>query len=220
MARSDETIKKNVSDQLYWDTRVDASDVEVSVDSGVVTLTGQTPSYYAKQSAEDTALMVSGVISVVNKLDVKYPTSVTYPSDVDIQSNIESQLLWSTEIDSTKIEIEVQDNFVTLKGTVDEYWKKYRAETLADVTGVFGITNEIAVVPTETVVDEDIAEDVTAALERNVNVNVDDVTVKVKNGKVTLTGTVPSWIAFNSAENSAFYTLGVVEVENRLDIES
>lgn len=49
----DEKIKKNVTDQLYWDHRVDASDVQIEVDEGVVTLSGNVPSFTAKDAAYD-----------------------------------------------------------------------------------------------------------------------------------------------------------------------
>jgi osmotically-inducible protein OsmY len=215
-----ENIKKNVVDQLYWDSSVDASDIEVQVDEdGQVTLSGSVPSYSAKKSATSTVWAVSGVTAVDNQIAVKYPSAVEYPSDSDIKSNVESILLWNTEIDSSEIEVTVDDNIVTLEGTVESYWKKVRAEELSDVTGVFSIVNKLAVVPTEDVVDEDIAENVEEALDRNMMVSVDDVNVKVENGEVTLTGDVPNWSAYTSAEDSAFYTLGVKEVDNRLRIE-
>jgi osmotically-inducible protein OsmY len=214
-----EEIKKNVVDQLYWDVRVDASDVEVSVDDGTVTLTGKVPSYSASQAATTTVWSVDGVTAVENNLNIEAPSAVDLPSDSDIQSNIESMLLWNSEIDSTIVDVRVENGIVTLEGTIDAYWKKVRAEELSDVTGVLSVVNKLGVVPTEDVVDEDIAQDVTDALERSISVNVDDITVKVKDSKVTLTGVVPSWTAFRAAEDSAFYTLGVTEVDNRLTIQ-
>jgi osmotically-inducible protein OsmY len=214
-----EKIKKQVVDQLYWDSRVDASDIEVEVEGGEVALTGDVPSYSARQAATSTVWSIDGVTAVDNRLSVEYPSTIEFPSDAEVRSNIESILLWNTEIDSSEIAISVQDHIVTLEGTVDSYWKKVRAADLADVTGVFEVVNKLAVVPTEDYVDEDIAGDVTDALDRNLHVNVDDVTVKVKDGEVTLTGTVSSWTAYRSAEDSAFYTLGVRDVDNRLTIE-
>jgi osmotically-inducible protein OsmY len=214
-----EKIKKQVVDQLYWDSRVDASDIEVEVEGGEVALTGDVPSYSARQAATSTVWSIDGVTAVDNQLSVEYPSTIGFPSDAEVRSNIESILLWNTEIDSSEIDISVQDHIVTLEGTVDSYWKKMRSADLADVTGVFEVVNKLAVVPTEDYVDEDIAGDVTDALERNLYVNVDDVTVKVKDGEVTLTGTVSSWTAYRSAEDSAFYTLGVRDVDNRLTIE-
>lgn len=45
--------------------------------------------------------------------------------------------------------------------------------------------------PTEQWSDEAIARNIEAALERNVNVDVNDITVEVDNGRVILSGVVP-----------------------------
>jgi hypothetical protein len=52
----------------------------------------------------------------------------------------------------------------------------------------------IAIVPSEDISDELLAEDVMDTIDRNLHVNVDDVDVSVVNGRVTLTGAVPSVI--------------------------
>lgn len=215
-----EAIKKNVIDNLYWDVRIDASNVKVEVDDdGQVTLKGTVPSYSAKTAASTNTWTVNGVTRVVNNLTIEYPTMVTIQSDSDIKENIENSLLWSTDVDSTKINILVDNNEVTLEGAVDAFWKKYRAETLADITGVYSINNKLAVVPSEDKTDEDIAKNVMDAIERNMNIDIDDVEVTVNNARVTLTGEVDSWYAYRSAEESAFFTLGVKDVDNLIKIE-
>ncbi|TFF85228.1 BON domain-containing protein, partial [Candidatus Heimdallarchaeota archaeon] len=40
---TDEEIKKKLTDQLYWDTRVDASDIDIDVNGSSVTLSGKVP---------------------------------------------------------------------------------------------------------------------------------------------------------------------------------
>ena len=68
--RSDERIREDVNERLTDDWRVDASDIEVSVDSGVVTLAGRVDSRAEKRRAEDVAESVSGVTDVSNQLRV------------------------------------------------------------------------------------------------------------------------------------------------------
>jgi len=53
---TDEKIKKQVVDQLYWDARVDASDVKVEVSDRNVILTGTVPSYGVRQAVETSVL--------------------------------------------------------------------------------------------------------------------------------------------------------------------
>lgn len=219
MSFSPKKIKREVVEQLYWDERIDASEIKVETSNNKVELSGSVPSYTAKTRAEDTAWSIRGVINVDNQLTVVYPPQLSVPADKEIKSNIENSLTWNIDIDATKIDVEVKNNVVTLSGTSDSYWKKYRAEELADVTGVYRIINNIAVAPTEKVDDEQIAKNVAQALDRNLIVNEDKVEVKVEEGKVTLTGTASSWTEFRSAEESAYLTLGVKDIDNQISIK-
>jgi osmotically-inducible protein OsmY len=68
--RSDDRIREDVNDRLTDDWAVDASGIEVEVDSCEVTLTGEVPSREMKRRAEDVAEAVSGVKHVQNNLRV------------------------------------------------------------------------------------------------------------------------------------------------------
>ena len=69
--RSDERIHEEINDRLTDNEWLDASDIDVSVNSGIVILTGTVDSRYAKRLAEDIADSVSGVINVQNSLLVE-----------------------------------------------------------------------------------------------------------------------------------------------------
>ena len=66
--RSDDRIKEDINDRLTDHSYLDASDIEVEVDNGEVTLTGTVDSRYAKRTAEDIAEQVSGVKNVENRI--------------------------------------------------------------------------------------------------------------------------------------------------------
>jgi osmotically-inducible protein OsmY len=68
--RSGERIREDVNERLTDDWRVEASDIEVSVENGVVTLAGRVGSRAEKRRAEDIAESVSGVTDVSNQLRV------------------------------------------------------------------------------------------------------------------------------------------------------
>jgi hypothetical protein len=68
--RSDERIREEVCERLTMDHDVDASDVEVTVRDGVVTLSGTVHERYAKRTAEDICESVRGVKDVQNDLRV------------------------------------------------------------------------------------------------------------------------------------------------------
>jgi len=69
--RSDERIREDVSDRLADNPILDASDIEVTVSGGEVTLSGSVDSRYSKRLAEDLADEVSGVTHVQNNLRVR-----------------------------------------------------------------------------------------------------------------------------------------------------
>jgi hyperosmotically inducible protein len=216
MSMDDEDIDKQIVDQLYWDNRVKASDVAVTVERGFVTLKGEVPSYQAKTTATEDAYLVCGVKFVDNQITIAYPT---FPSDNDLKENVETTLDWDYDIDSTKITVSVDEGRVKLLGTVDAYWKKLLAEDDAfNLTGVLDVKNELAIVTTGKWTDETIAKDIEEALRRNLNVEVNDVDIKVGKGKVTLSGEVPDWTARYAADTSALYTSGVKSVHNMLSI--
>ena len=78
-ARSDERIREDVSDRMWLNSWLDASDVEVSVSNGEVTLAGTVPSREEKRRAEDIAESVPGVTHVQNNLRVRGARSSAAP---------------------------------------------------------------------------------------------------------------------------------------------
>jgi BON domain-containing protein len=68
--RSDERIREDVCDRLADHPQVDASEIEVEVHDGEVTLSGTVESRYAKRLAEDIADAVSGIQDIHNRLRV------------------------------------------------------------------------------------------------------------------------------------------------------
>lgn len=68
--RSDQRILEEVCDRLTEDHEVDASDIDVKVESGEVTLEGTVPERRLKWLAEEIASRCSGVVDVHNHLRV------------------------------------------------------------------------------------------------------------------------------------------------------
>jgi hypothetical protein len=68
--RSDERIREDVSERLADDVRVDASEIEVTVQNREVTLSGTVRDRQERRWAEDIAEAVSGVTHVQNNLRV------------------------------------------------------------------------------------------------------------------------------------------------------
>lgn len=217
MAKADEAIKKDVMDQLFWDDRVDASNLKIDVAGGVVTLSGKVPNYNALRSAIEDTDSIREVQSVVNKVSVEYPETHELPSDHDLQDNLQRMLMLISSIDSTNVRVSVDRNVATIDGTVDSYWKKLKVAELAlDVTGIKSVINRLSVVPTKDYLDKEIAEDIVKAFDRNIFIDVNEVDVEVGDGIVTLSGKVQDRAAMNTALNIVKHTSGVVDVVNNL----
>ena len=68
--RSDDRVRENVGDELTRHPGIDASDVEVRVENGEVTLTGTVESRRARRMVEECIEQCSGVRDVNNQLTV------------------------------------------------------------------------------------------------------------------------------------------------------
>jgi hypothetical protein len=71
--KADRQIFEEVCERLSDDPGIDASDIEVSVNQGEVTLSGTVDGRDTKWGAEDCALAVHGVRDVRNQLRVRQP---------------------------------------------------------------------------------------------------------------------------------------------------
>ena len=78
--RSDDRIREDINERLSDHPDIDASEIEVKVNNGEVTLTGTVDERHVKRMAEDVAQGVSGVQEVHNQLRVQQTTSVSQGS--------------------------------------------------------------------------------------------------------------------------------------------
>jgi len=217
---NDEEIKKNIVDLLYWDSRVDASNVKVEVEKGEVTLRGTVPTYTASEAALFDSWKPKGVVRVDNKIMVNSYDQKKPPSDSEIKNRIENMLSWNQSINNLDVTVSVASGTVFLDGYVDAYWKKLRAEQLAsDVLGVLTVKNKLMIVPTKSVVDEAIAKDIKLAMQKTDGIDPSAIDIRVKDGKVTLSGNVKGARAYHAALECVVNTFGVVDMDNNLSIK-
>jgi osmotically-inducible protein OsmY len=218
---TDDAIADHVRAQLRWDSRLDHDGIRVTVEDGTVTLAGHVPTFFARNAAVATTLSVLGVTDVNNDLDVRREgaEAAATTDDTTIRASVEDVLRFLPDVDASEMEVSATDGIVTLDGTVDAYWQKIHVEEVAtNVAGVVSIRNKLHVAPPEAAVDDDVADAVREALRRHALVDAGDVSVTVRQGLVTLDGTVATHAARQAAHEAARYTLGVVDVQNRLAV--
>jgi BON domain len=82
--KTDSMLQQDVIDELLYEPGLDASNVGVVANGGVITLTGTVPSYPGRYAAEHAAERVAGVRAVADETKVDLP-SLHKRSDQDIR---------------------------------------------------------------------------------------------------------------------------------------
>ena len=215
---SDADVKQAVNSALTYDPRVFSFHPDVTVQNGVVTLSGTVDNLQAKWAAEETAENTRGVRRVVNYLKVR-PGIVL--DDTKLVSQIDDAYLWDPIPEPYELTVTARNGDIWLSGTVDSYAEKVRAENLAAaVNGVISVNNNLVVEDREFAeLDWEIREDIESELFWNPEINAANVAVSVDDGTAILTGTVDHWQAVWSATQEA-YEGGAIQVRNQLNVRN
>ncbi len=142
-------------------------------------------------------------------------------SDTDVKRDVEAQLNWAPNVDERDIAVKVNEGAVTLSGFVHDYRQKHLAEVaVKQVKGVTAVANDIEVrllssVPT----DPEIARAAVAALKLEVPTVWEQVKATVKQGSVSLDGTVEWEYQRDAAERAMRRLHGVTGVNNCITIK-
>ncbi len=213
---SDDDIKFWVKDAISEDPYIDTSGVKVEVDDGIVTLSGEVRNLASKKYADLEAKKINGVLGVVNELTV-LPSHML---DTDIAQMIRHRIINSAAIESENINVTCVDGKVTLTGDVISWSEKEEAGLLAsEVRGVKDVENNLVVKWKVNRSDSAIEKDVLASLKRKVYLIDLPIDVSVKNGVVTLTGTVGSEYQKDRAYDAVRWVDNVTGVINNLKVE-
>lgn len=70
--RSDERIREDVCEALYRNSLVDASDITVKVNDGLVILSGTVENRFSKREAENCVENITGVVDVLNEIRLSH----------------------------------------------------------------------------------------------------------------------------------------------------
>ena len=213
---NDRALRQNIVDELDFEPSIDAAQIGVAVERGVVTLTGHVATYAEKATAEDVVWRVKGVRGIAQEIEVR-PLGVNETADDEIAQRTLDSLRWNTLIPHNAIQIKVQGGWVTLNGKVDWYYQRAAAEkAVSGLAGVKGFYNNIEVKPQVSATD--VKQRIEAALKRTAEVEAKAIRVEVKDGKVTLGGRVNSWRERQAAERAAWSAPGVHAVEDRIAV--
>ncbi|MGH2459520.1 MAG: BON domain-containing protein [Chloroflexota bacterium] len=139
--------------------------------------------------------------------------------DESIAADVRNALRWDTRLAADSIQIEVVDGVVTLAGSVRLLAERQLAAADAwRVKGVRQVIDDLAVSPTAARTDTEILSDVENALRHDHRVSLHSMVIQVAAGVVTLSGQVDRAAERRAAEETAWYTPGVIAVVDRLDV--
>ena len=212
----DYDLTADVSDELFWDPKVDSEAIAVSADGGTITLRGTVGSLREKREAKKAAQRVFGVISVDNQLKVKLLND-DRRGDADLRGDVLQALMLDSLVPAT-VDATVKDGFVTLTGTADYQYQRDEAEFVAsNIVGALDVSDEIELTyPTPDA--GDVQESIKKAFKRNAAIDANALTISTHNGTVTIDGTVSSWAEHDEALDAAWAAPGVTSVDDRMTV--
>ncbi len=213
----DEKIATEIRHALDHDSRLRPEGISVQVHRGVVTLAGTVGRYVDKMVAAEDSWRIKGVAEVRNELHVK--PDILRPAD-EIAADIVNALAGDPRIDDRSVVANVAEGIVRLSGTVSSEAERRAAEEDAWRTdGVVDVSNELTISVDRRRPDTEIEQDVRTALDNDARISdPTQITAKSVAGTVRLQGSVADADERQAAERDAWYTAGVVYVENLLTI--
>lgn len=206
-------LQQDVMAELACDPALEASHIGVTVDQGIVTLSGHVSSFLEKWDAERAAQRVHGMKALVVELDVKLP-ALSQRDDQDIVRAANNALQCMTSGICDAVKVLIDNGWITLSGNVDwQYQKLAAAEAIRHVTGVRGVSNLIGIKPH--VIAANVRHDIEAALARHASLNAKRIQVQVNGGDVVLSGFADNWGERQAALHAAWAVPGVYSVVDK-----
>jgi osmotically-inducible protein OsmY len=213
MTSHDQRLRDAIERHLAWTPEVDASMIGVTAHQGVVTLSGYVETYAAKLAAVNAVRRVYGVKGVADELDVRLSTTRIDP---DLANDAILALRQHVEVPHG-VEVTVRDGHITLTGSVPWKFQAIAAERAVKyLKGVRGVFNNLTIRPS--VSPKDVERRIVEALHRHADIDARRVHVEADGPKVTLTGSVRSFIEKREAERAAWTAPGVASVDNEISV--
>jgi osmotically-inducible protein OsmY len=137
---ADDKIAKYALQNLASDSSVPKDRIKLTVEKGLVTLTGEVDWNYQKSAAEYDVHRLSGVVGVMNEIKIKPEVQAS-----EVREKIEKALKRTAVFDAASITIKTDGSKVTLGGNLRSWNERDLVETAAwSVPGVTQVQDKIA----------------------------------------------------------------------------
>jgi osmotically-inducible protein OsmY len=208
-AVTDGQITLAVEDELVPDRGVSPNFVDVKTAAGIVTLSGSVDNILAKERAVKIAESIRGVRGVIDVIGV----TPVLRSDEDLRRDILTALQQDPATESYKIDVNVKNALVTLKGSVGSWTEVRLASWVAKrVRGVEQLDNQLRISYVDKRTDAEMAADIKARIQWDIWINNSLIAAEVMSGKVKLRGSVGSVLEKSRASDDAWVN-GVTSVD-------
>ncbi len=123
---SDEELAKRAITSIGWNVSIPDNKVQVKVQHGWVTLTGEVSWNFQRVAAESAIRRLSGVKGVANQIKLSNNAQIS-----DVKQRIQDALKRSAALEAHDIQVAVHDRHVTLMGKVNSLADRRVAEQAA-----------------------------------------------------------------------------------------
>jgi osmotically-inducible protein OsmY len=190
-------LQKDVQDAIKWQPLLNAAEIGVTAKDGVVSLTGVVDSYSKKTEAEDAAKNVAGVTALVEKIEVRYPSTYT-KTNGEIATEVVTALQARWDVPKDKVKVKVENGWITLTGDLGWNFQREAAQdAIESLMGVTGVTNNIKIKSESKEAAEKAA--IENALKRNWAFYENDIRVQVSGHRASARCIAPPSISDSKA---------------------
>lgn len=214
--KTDQEIKEAILAELMWQQNINDTNIGVIVEDGVATLSGVVDSFAKKLAAEKVAKSTKGVKATALDIEVKLGDNYK-KTDKEIAKAAANALSWDNAVPEENLFVKVEDGQIYLSGEVDWFYQKEAAKNAVEnLMGVKNVINTIDVKHSED--SNETIEKITKAFERLANIDSKNIAISVDGHTVTLSGSVRTISEKDEAQKAAYFTPGVKEVKNELQV--
>jgi osmotically-inducible protein OsmY len=214
--KKNEILQRDVLDAIKWEPQLNAAQIEVTANNGIISLKGNVDLPEKRLKAKNTAKQVPGVLEVLENIQVKI-NSWEQKNDFDIAQAVLNAFAWNWNTLNDSIQVKVENGHVTLTGELEWYYQKEAAtRAVTNLIGVKGVDNNIVIDSRlNHPIDKEI---IKRALKNHVAIDSASITVEVSRNEVTLEGAVDSRYQKELAEKITWKAPGVRNIKNNLKV--